>query len=40
MLNKSGPSIEPCGTPVIILSQELKLLLTRSHWCVTFYEKK
>ena len=28
MLNKNGPSIEPCGTPAIIFSQELKLLLT------------
>ena len=37
MLNKNGPSIEPCGTPAIIFSQELKLLLTRG-W-VEYYPK-
>ena len=35
MLNKSGPSIEPCGTPAIIFSQELKLVLTRTR-CVAY----
>ena len=35
MLNKSGPSIEPCGTPVIIFSQELKLLLTGTGCCLS-----
>ena len=36
MLNKIGPSIEPCATPAIIFSQELKLLLARTHCCLSF----
>ena len=27
MLNKSGPSTEPCGTPAIIFSQRTKTVI-------------
>ena len=36
MLNKSGPSFEPCGIPAIIFSQELKLLLTQTRCRLSF----
>ena len=32
MLNRSGPSIDPCGTPDLILSYELKTLLMLVLW--------
>ena len=31
MLHKNGPSIETCGTPAVIFSQEVKLLLTQTR---------
>ena len=35
MLNKSGPTIKPCGTLAVVFSQELKLLLTRTRCCLS-----
>ena len=36
MLNKTGPTIEPCGTPHIIYSKVLLILLTLTHCFVLF----
>ena len=35
MLNKSGPSTEPCDTTAMIFFQELKLLLTQTRCCLS-----
>ena len=33
MLNKRGPSMEPCGTPIIVCVDELKTESSFILWC-------
>ena len=35
--NRSGPTIEPCGTPVMIFSKLLYVLFIRTH-CFRFFK--